>query len=117
MIATRSPGTPPRDAPGVRPTVDALVGDVERPPVAVEQLPQRRRRVVAVRVRVARVLRQPGHAAQVYPGAGGGRWRRPPRRAILPRMDPKTIQGRDVAYQLHPFTNLGRPDAHGPLRI
>src|SRR4030067_858827 len=32
-------------------------------------------------------------------------------------MDPKTIQGRDVAYQLHPFTNLGRHEAEGPLVI
>jgi len=45
------------------------------------------------------------------------RWRRPLRRAILPRMDTRTIQSRDVAYQLHPFTNLGRHEAEGPLVI
>ncbi|OGL10485.1 MAG: aminotransferase [Candidatus Rokubacteria bacterium RIFCSPLOWO2_02_FULL_72_37] len=32
-------------------------------------------------------------------------------------MDARTIQSRDVAYQLHPFTNLGRHETEGPLVI
>jgi 4-aminobutyrate--pyruvate transaminase len=32
-------------------------------------------------------------------------------------MDTTTSRGRDVAYQLHPFTNLGRHETEGPLVI
>jgi 4-aminobutyrate--pyruvate transaminase len=32
-------------------------------------------------------------------------------------MEPRTSRSRDVAYQLHPFTNLGRHEAEGPLVI
>jgi len=32
-------------------------------------------------------------------------------------MDITTSRGRDVAYQLHPFTNLGRHESEGPLVI
>ena len=32
-----------------------------------------------------------------------------------PTMDTTTSRGRDVAYQLHPFTNLGRHESEGPL--
>jgi len=32
-------------------------------------------------------------------------------------MDTTTSRGRDVAYQLHPFTNLGRHESEGPLVI
>ena len=32
-------------------------------------------------------------------------------------MDARTIQRRDVAYQLHPFTDLGRHETEGPLVI
>jgi 4-aminobutyrate---pyruvate transaminase len=34
-----------------------------------------------------------------------------------PTMDTTTSRGRDVAYQLHPFTNLGRHETEGPLVI
>ncbi len=34
-----------------------------------------------------------------------------------PTMDTTTSRGRDVAYQLHPFTNLGRHESEGPLVI
>ena len=32
-------------------------------------------------------------------------------------MDTTTSRARDVAYQLHPFTNLGRHETEGPLVI
>src|SRR5687768_13503621 len=32
-------------------------------------------------------------------------------------MDTTTSRGRDIAYQLHPFTNLGRHETEGPLVI
>src|SRR5918995_3766756 len=45
---------------------------------------------------------------------------RPPADALsCPTMDttPTTSRTRDVAYQLHPFTNLGRHENEGPLVI
>jgi hypothetical protein len=32
-------------------------------------------------------------------------------------METSTSRGRDVAYRLHPFTNLGRHESEGPLVI
>src|SRR5437867_2597154 len=53
--------TTPTSAPARAAPVHAFVGDVQRLPASVEQLPQRGARAMTVRVRVGRVVREPGH--------------------------------------------------------
>src|SRR5439155_15148904 len=63
FVATIGMGYADGNPPGPRIAVDALVSDVQRLAVAVEERPQRRGRKVAVGVSVGRVVREPGHGS------------------------------------------------------